>query len=309
MTRKITGSVSFKRGSIYDRITIWEHLYPGVPVPSGGDWFTGYALADNYENLIVFMNIGVPGKTGDDYDNYYDDKNNTIKWFGKPESHSNQPIFKKLLNHEIKAHFFARWNNKSKELTYLGIGAPIEFKDNIDTKQGPAIQITLTCKDVNEILNYGLVNYDDEIKKEDRIKPQQKGISSVSESSFLYEKHLEDYIQKKWNSISLSEEYDFVERQCSTDTGPLDILAKRKDQKEYLVIELKRDMASDAVIGQTLRYMGYIKKKYCNDGETVKGCIITNSADPSLRNALSVIDNIEILTYKISFNLEKMEIT
>ena len=56
MTKKVKGTLNFKRGSIYDRNTIWEALYPGDPLPTGGDWNTGYALADNYENLIIFMN-------------------------------------------------------------------------------------------------------------------------------------------------------------------------------------------------------------------------------------------------------------
>ncbi len=43
-----------------------------------------------------------------------------------------------------------------------------------------------------------------------------------------------------------------------TDTGPIDILALRKDGKELLVVELKKGRASDAVIGQVQRYMGYV---------------------------------------------------
>ncbi|HIG48674.1 MAG TPA: DUF91 domain-containing protein [candidate division Zixibacteria bacterium] len=56
-----------------------------------------------------------------------------------------------------------------------------------------------------------------------------------------------------------------------TDTGPLDILAHRKDQKEFLVIELKRDMASDVVVGQTLRYLGYVKHNVAINNEDVRG--------------------------------------
>ena len=33
------------------------------------------------------MNIGIPGKTGHDFDNYFDEEKNTIIWFGKPNSH------------------------------------------------------------------------------------------------------------------------------------------------------------------------------------------------------------------------------
>ena len=40
------------------------------------------------------MNIGVAGKTGHDFDNYFDQKTNTIKWFGKPKAHSKHELFR-----------------------------------------------------------------------------------------------------------------------------------------------------------------------------------------------------------------------
>lgn len=305
-----TNILKFKRGSFYSRQDIGFICYPGIGRPKGGEWDTGYTSPKGFkDNLLVFMNIGVPGKTGHNFDNKYDDKNNLVQWYGKPGSHSGTPTFKRLLNEELIPHFFARWDTKETKFLYLGIGSIIKYEDNSETEfnKGTAIKCQVLIRDADEILNYALDN-DDEVKNQDRIAPQEKNISHVPESSFLYEKHLEDYIQKKWESITLSKEYDFLGRQVSTDTGPLDILAKSKDGSEYLVIELKRDMASDEVIGQTLRYMGYIKKKYCNDQQTVKGYIITNTTDLNLRNAVSMIDNIDVLTYQISFNLNKMEI-
>jgi len=37
----------------------------------------------------------------------------------------------------------------------------------------------------------------------------------------------------------------------------IDILAVSKDQKELLVVELKKGRASDVVVGQIQRYMGF----------------------------------------------------
>ena len=80
--------LDFKRGSVYTRNSIYEICY-GEPRPPGGSWDTGYtSLRGNLSNqLIVFINIGVPGKTGHDFPNYYDSKLQKIVWYGKPKSH------------------------------------------------------------------------------------------------------------------------------------------------------------------------------------------------------------------------------
>ena len=88
---------------------------------------------------------------------------------------------------------------------------------------------------------------------------------------FALEKHLEDFLVKNWEYTSLGRDYDIYQdegeaigQQYPTDTGPLDILAISKDKKELLVVELKKGRASDAVVGQIQRYMGYVKKSSQN---------------------------------------------
>ena len=65
----------FKRGSEYTRDEIAKIVRPDNP-PRGGDWTTGYARIEN--NLFVFTNIGVAGRTGHDFENYYDEKSNKL---------------------------------------------------------------------------------------------------------------------------------------------------------------------------------------------------------------------------------------
>ena len=62
----------FKKGTKYTRKEIWKTYFPTEEYPSGGNWFTGYCTAKDTNDLIVWMNIGVPGKTGHDFDNFYD---------------------------------------------------------------------------------------------------------------------------------------------------------------------------------------------------------------------------------------------
>ena len=280
----------FKRGCLYTRRSIGDICYPGRGITEGGNWYTGYTSFEN--NLIIFMNIGVAGRTGHDFDNHFDEKNNTIVWFGKPNAHSEQPTFKKLIKGETTPHFFARWDSGNPEFIYLGVGSIVNYKDGVKTREGKTIQLTLTCQDSKDIISSSSSD-------EDIILPS---------SSFALEKHLEDYICKNWDTTIFGRNYNKYEngRLFPTETGPLDILALRNDEKEFLVLELKRDKANEAVVAQTLRYMGYIKSKLATKKESVRGCIIATEEDIGLTYALAVTPNIDFYKYKIDFSLDKV---
>ena len=132
-------------------------------------------------------------------------------------------------------------------------------------------------------------------------------------SVFALEKHLEDFLVANWSQTELSVEYDILEedgelvgQQYPSDTGPLDILAISKDKKTLLVIELKKGRASDAVVGQIQRYMGFVKDELAEVGQNVRGVIIALDEDTRLRRALSVTTNIDFYTYKVGFSLKKI---
>ena len=63
------------------------------------------------------------------------------------------------------------------------------------------------------------------------------------------------------------------------------------------------DRASDQVVGQTLRYMGWVKKNLCSEGQEVKGCIVALSGDAKLENALHMVENISFVRYDVDFRL------
>lgn len=131
-------------------------------------------------------------------------------------------------------------------------------------------------------------------------------------AAFALEKHLEDFLVENWAQTDLGKDYDIFEedgdkvgQQYQTDTGPIDVLAIRKDKKELLVLELKKGRASDAVVGQVLRYMGYVLQELAEEGQTVKGVIIALEDDQRLRRALAATPNILFYRYLISFKLMK----
>ena len=130
-------------------------------------------------------------------------------------------------------------------------------------------------------------------------------------SAFALEAHLEDFLVANWPHTELGKDYDIYEedgekaQQYQTDTGPLDILAISKDRKRLLVVELKKGRASDAVVGQTLRYMSYVMEELAEKGQTVLGAVIALEDDQRLRRALMMTPNISFYRYQVSFKLVK----
>jgi restriction system protein len=112
----------------------------------------------------------------------------------------------------------------------------------------------------------------------------------------------------------LAKEFDIYEengeqvgRQYSTDTGPIDVLAISKNKKKILVLELKRGRATDVVVGQLLRYMGFIKEEIAEADQEVVGAIIALEDDKKLQRALSLVPSITFYRYQVSFKLVKSE--
>lgn len=137
--------------------------------------------------------------------------------------------------------------------------------------------------------------------------------STIEDASvFAMEKHLEEFLIRNWLSTALGKSYDIyteegevIGQQYPTDTGYIDILAVSKDRKEILVVELKRGRASDVVVGQVQRYMGYIMSELAEQDQSVRGCIIALDDDIRIRHALRVNPLIDFYRYEVSFKLNK----
>ncbi len=149
------------------------------------------------------------------------------------------------------------------------------------------------------------------IGEESPIKISSSDSEIENPSMFALESHLEHFIIENWEQTILAKDYDIFQdgeltgKQFPTDTGPIDILAISKDKKELLVIELKKGRASDSVVGQIQRYMGYIKDEFLESGQKVKGIIIALENDTKVKRALSVTNDIDFYQYKINFDLIK----
>lgn len=129
--------------------------------------------------------------------------------------------------------------------------------------------------------------------------------------AFYMEKYLEEFLITNWKSLPLAKTHDIYTddstngHQVNIGVGIINILAISKDKKELLVIELKRGQTSDVVLGQILRYMGYLNEHWVDNGQTVRGIIVALEDDTKLRYALKMVPSVAFYRYKISFSMVK----
>lgn len=128
--------------------------------------------------------------------------------------------------------------------------------------------------------------------------------------AFAMESHLEHFLVANWGQTVFGQDFTIFEEdgeqvgeQYETDAGRIDILAVSKDRKRLLVIELKRGRTSDVVVGQLLRYMGYVKEELAEPEQTVEGVVIGLEDDQKLRWAIAPVPSIKFYRYQISFKL------
>ena len=138
----------------------------------------------------------------------------------------------------------------------------------------------------------------------------EEGVQNQAE--FVLEKYLEDFIVSNFESIfktrlvlfsdpdtgSLGQQFD------TESVGVIDILAQERDSNAFVVIELKKGRESDKVVGQVLRYMGWVAENLCQPEQEVFGMIICKEADTRLSYALKMVKNVSVKYYRVDFRLQ-----
>jgi hypothetical protein len=148
--------------------------------------------------------------------------------------------------------------------------------------------------------------------------PRNDGGTTVpfeGSAAFSLEKYLQEFIVSNWSKTPLAKKLDiYIEDEeaaveFNTGVGEIDILARDRFTGDWVVIELKKGHESDRVVGQLMRYMGWIRKHKAGAGEKVRGIIITGLPDDRIKYAVSASEGIEFFTYSVSFDLveEKIE--
>jgi hypothetical protein len=131
---------------------------------------------------------------------------------------------------------------------------------------------------------------------------------------FVLEQYLEEFLYSNWDRIAFGRRLelwspdDRAARQFdASPAGRFDFLCRDIDTDAVVVVELKRGTPSDAVIGQTSRYMGWIRRELARPDQRVEGIIVVGDPDEKLLLAASAIPAIRIVRYRIDFALEVVD--
>jgi hypothetical protein len=128
-------------------------------------------------------------------------------------------------------------------------------------------------------------------------------------SEFALENHLEDFMFTNWRGINFHSNLRLYAvdgqngRQFPAGPWFIDFLCIDEQTGDFVVIELKKGRSSDAVVGQVLRYIAWVKENLAEEGQGVRGIVIAREADESLKYSVKAVDSVSVLTYRVSFSL------
>ena len=136
-------------------------------------------------------------------------------------------------------------------------------------------------------------------------------------SRFSLERHLQYFLRDNWDQTELASEWQFYEEDGDPEAGfeypcgkidgkigRIDLLARHKSERRWLIIELKRDQGSDPTVGQVARYMGWVQEHLAEPGDSVEGLIVARHADKKLRYAVKMVPNVRVKLYEVNFRLQ-----
>jgi restriction system protein len=146
--------------------------------------------------------------------------------------------------------------------------------------------------------------------------PEPPEIAQEAVAEFALEKHLENFIVENFDHIfnghlrlyrdadgTPGQQYPTVDDD-GKEIGYIDILATDATTGDFVVIELKKGRESDKVVGQILRYIGWVKENLCTPEQGVRGVVICNQADQRLQWAVKPVGElIQVKLYRIDFQL------
>jgi hypothetical protein len=158
--------------------------------------------------------------------------------------------------------------------------------------------------------------YKDDIERQELSETENIGAETEPETEtsvegareFAYERDLRSYLVK--NLALIETGLRLYDEEGITGVGfPvggrfIDILAIDKDDC-YVVVELKVSRGYDRVVGQLLRYMGWVEQNM-ETSQPVRGIIVAREITSDLKLAASRVSGVRLIEYEISFKLRSV---
>jgi hypothetical protein len=134
--------------------------------------------------------------------------------------------------------------------------------------------------------------------------------ADVSCQAKILEKHIEEFVISNLGVLKLElyndEEGGRTGQQFDTyEIGRIDLLC-HDSEKNLVILELKKGRPSDKVVGQLLRYIGWVRKNIAKPDQKVRGLIISEEEDSKLDYALMPVSDI-ITQKEIKIDLRFVE--
>jgi len=220
---------------------------------------------------------------------------------------------------------YATWNNKTEMgLTTLDLMPKFDRGEDVGSRYSKIMDKINYIRSLNPELNFLDVDHflhivsatEDGRKFVKQLNGDGDGDVQIDEKDSMdweMEKYLEEFIEKNFEridfdcNVELYQDEESSGRQYQTAVGRIDLLAKDKDTDDFIVIELKKGKSNDVVVGQILRYMGWVSDNLANTDtdQMVRGIIIAKESDEKMQYALKMVQNIDLYLYNVSFNLRR----
>ena len=130
----------------------------------------------------------------------------------------------------------------------------------------------------------------------------------------LLESAIEEHLVAGWQETPFAEEGvelyrnsrdEVVGRQYPVGSWFIDLLGWQQAQRCWWVIELKRGRASDQVVGQVGRYLGWVDRYMTRPRERTRGVILARSISSRLHHACYPFPQIEAWTFDEDLHVNK----
>lgn len=178
-------------------------IYAILNVPQAaqrGAWDTGYRKYE--EDIYIFANIGVAGRTGHYHHNRWD--KGDLVWFSKSKATPETPLVLEMIMGASKVHIFTR-GNSSDPFTYQGIGKaksvkgsqPVQIRWSLNIKPAPSVQNTWQAfvERANKSLTHKEIFYSGE--------GEEYNISAVTDDYILIHSTIEEELTRNMFYVAI----------------------------------------------------------------------------------------------------------